>query len=118
MAEEADITAVKDEILREILRVHEESYGAGMNNAQVHVSEEFVLVILDVELAISERTLMEAGRGEAVKTMRESFQGAIAPTFTAIIERATGRRVRNFISAMSLEPVYSIELFRLEPRAD
>ena len=118
MAEEADITAVKDEILREILRVHDDSYGAGVNDAQVHVSEEFVLVILDVELATSERTLMDAGRGEAVKTMREAFQGAIAPTFKAIVERATGRRVRDFISSMSLDPVYSIELFRLEPPAD
>ncbi len=51
-----------------------------------------------------------------MKLTREAFQQAIAPTFTAIIEHATGRQVLSFISAMNIEPLYSIEFFRLVPR--
>ena len=60
-------------------------------------------------------TLSEAGHGDAVQATREAFQDAIAPTFKAIVERATGRRVTSFTSRMSMEPMYSVELFRLGP---
>ncbi|HKG35937.1 MAG TPA: Na-translocating system protein MpsC family protein [Solirubrobacterales bacterium] len=106
---------VQDEIAREIERVHVESYGAGASNIDVQVSENLVVVIIDVELAKNEQTLVHAGREESVQNTREAFQQAIAPTFTAIIERATGRRVNSFASRMIMEPPWSVELFRLEP---
>lgn len=106
---------VAEEIEREMLRVHEESYGTGASHTHVHVVGDFVLVILDVELTPAEQTLMDAGHSDSVKATRESYQQAIAPTFRAIVERATGRRVSSFLSAMSLEPLYSAEVFRLAP---
>jgi uncharacterized protein YbcI len=106
---------VADEIEREVLRVHEDSYGTGASEVHVHIDGDFVLVILDVELTPAERTLFDAGRTDTIKNTRESYQHAIAPTFSAIVERATGRRVASFLSAMSIEPLYSAELFRLEP---
>lgn len=116
MADETAPSAaqVRDEIAREILRVHEDSYGTG-GNMTVHLSGDTVLIVIDVELTAAERTLIGASQHEAVKATREAYQQAIAPTFTAIVERATGRRVRSFISSMNVEPLYSIEFFRLEP---
>jgi uncharacterized protein YbcI len=108
---------VADEIEREVLRVHEDSYGTGASAVHVHLDGDFVLVILDVVLTPAERTLFDAGHMDTIKNTRESYQHAIAPTFTAIIERATGRKVASFLSAMSIEPLYSAELFRLEPAA-
>jgi uncharacterized protein YbcI len=106
---------VREEIAREILRVHEESYGTGASSMDVHLGSDTVLIVIDVELTPAERTLISAGQYEAVKATREAFQDAIAPTFTAIVERATGRRVGSFLSAMKLDPLYSVEFFRLEP---
>jgi uncharacterized protein YbcI len=114
---QADVAAISDEIRREILQVHEEAYGTGATNIDVQLSENTVLVLIDVELSRAERTLVDAGRPDAVKGMREGFQQAIEPTFGAIIERATGRTVKSFFSAMCMEALYSVELFRLEPRA-
>ena len=74
---------------------------------------DIVLVVIDSDATASEQTLITAGRGDAVVSTREAFQEAIAPTFTAIVERATGRQVTSFSSRMSLEPMYAIELFRL-----
>ena len=108
---------VIEEIEREILRVHEDSYGTGATETYVHMVGDFVLVVLDVELTPAERTLIDAGRSETVKATRESYQVAIAPTFRAIVERATGRTVASFLSSMSLDPLYSAEIFRLEPSA-
>ncbi len=113
----ADATAISDEIRREMLQVHEEAYGAGATNVEVHLAEDTVIVVIDVELSRAEHTLLDAGHPEAVKGMREGFQSAIAPTFGAIVERATGRTVSSFLSAMCMEPLYSVELFRLHPKS-
>jgi uncharacterized protein YbcI len=113
-----DRTKVRDELRTEILRVHAEAYGTGATDTTIVIEDDLVVMVLDVELTQAERTLLDSGRQDAVKGMREEFQRAIAPTFNAIVERATGRRVVAFISAMSVEPVYSVELFRLAPSAD
>jgi uncharacterized protein YbcI len=107
--------SVRDEIAREILRVHIEAYGDTPREAKVYVIDDIALVVIDAEPTVSESTLIEAGHGDAVRATREAFQDAIAPTFTAIIERATGRRVTSFSSRMSVEPMYDVEFFRLEP---
>jgi uncharacterized protein YbcI len=106
-----------EEISREILELHQENYGAGATAIRVQINPHLVLIVIDVELSVAEKTLLDAGQGDAVKAMRESFQRAVAPTFIAIVERATGRRVASFFSGMNLDPIYSVELFRLEPRA-
>lgn len=113
---EAEAAGVAEEIEREVLEVHQSTYGVGASRIHVTIEGDFVLVVLDVELTRSEQTLLDAGRPEAVTGMRESFQSVIGPTFSAIVERATGRRVVSFMSSMKTEPFpYSVELFRLAP---
>jgi uncharacterized protein YbcI len=107
---------VEAEIEREVLAVHKENYGVGSKATHVHVAGDFVLVALDVELTQAEQTLLDAGRPDAVTGIRESFQDVIGSTFSAIVERATGRRVISFVSQMNIEPLYSLEVFRLAPR--
>lgn|SRR5262245_14527001 len=106
---------IESQISDELSRVHDESYGAGVNASTVHLLPDSVVAILDVELTRAEQTLLDAGYPNEVKLTREGFQHAIEPTFRAIVEHATGRRVVAFMSAMSMEPVYSVEVFRLEP---
>jgi uncharacterized protein YbcI len=112
--EEVTPQGVREEISREILRVHDEAYGETAREAKVFVIDDIALVVIEGEPTISERTLIDAGRGDAVIETREAFQEAIAPTFKAIVERATGRRVTSFISRHSIEPTYSVEFFLLE----
>jgi uncharacterized protein YbcI len=107
--------AVRDEIAQELLKVQEDTYGVGARDISVNVLDDIVLVVIDVELAVSERTLLNAGHGDAVKAAREAFQDAIASTFKAIVERATGRRVDSFDSYMNVESMYAVEFFRLHP---
>lgn len=105
----------EEKIARELVRVQEDSYGTGTRSTRVLIGEDAVVAILDIELSIAERTLLDAGKSEAIKTMRESYQLAIGPTFAAIVERATGRKVASFLSSVSIEPLFAVEIFRLEP---
>jgi uncharacterized protein YbcI len=109
------VNEVRDEIVREITRVQEEAYGGGVENVQVEVGEELVALAMDIVFNRAEQTLVDAGSGGAVRYSREEFQSAIAPTFTAIVERATGRTVTAFASRMVIDPPWSVELFRLGP---
>jgi uncharacterized protein YbcI len=107
---------VRDEISREILRIHEESYGKGAGQAHTHLGDDFVVVILDnLELLPNERFLVENGRRETVIQVRTQYQHAIQTSFTAAIERATGRNVIGFASTTSVdEPSFVAEIFKLE----
>jgi uncharacterized protein YbcI len=103
------------EIAREIERVHDEAYGGALSNINVQVNDNLVVVVMDVEFNRAEQTLVDAGNADSVRATREAFQDAIAPTFKAIVERATGRTVESFASRMIMEPPWSAEIFRLAP---
>jgi uncharacterized protein YbcI len=107
---------VRDEISREILRIHEESYGKGAGGAHTYMGEDFVIVVLDdLELLPNEKFLIENGEYDTVVQVRSQYQHAIQPSFRAAIERATGRNVVGFASTTSVdEPRFVAEIFRLE----
>jgi uncharacterized protein YbcI len=106
---------VNDEIAGEILRIHQESYGAGAGEARAVVTDGWVLVILDdLVLLPNERFLVESGKHDAVAHVRTQYQHAIQSSFRAAIERATGREVVGYASTSSVEePRFAAEIFKL-----
>jgi uncharacterized protein YbcI len=114
--ERRSVGRAEEEIRRELVQIHEESYGAGITATEVYILDTAVLVILDVELTPAERTLLDSGKVDAVRRIREDYQEVIGSTFIAVVERATGRRVTSWVSRMHAEgALYSVELFRLAP---
>lgn len=112
-----DENGARDQIAEEILHVHRDSYGTGADDVIVHLLTDLVVVIIDgLELTPGEQTLLEGGYSESVSHMRSQFQEKIQPTFEAIVERATGRRVRSFLSNTDLTDRFSVEFFRLHPQ--
>jgi uncharacterized protein YbcI len=107
---------VSDEIAREILRIHEESYGRGAGNAHTYIGDGFVIVVLDdLELLPNEKFLLEHGQQDTVMQVRTQYQFAIQSSFRAAIERATGHSVVGFASTTSIdEPRFMAEIFKLE----
>jgi uncharacterized protein YbcI len=107
---------VEDEISKEILRIHEESYGAGAEQAHTYIGGNFVIVILDnPDLLPNEEFLIESGKHETVAQVRTQYQLAIQATFRAAIERATGRNVTGFASTTAVgEPKFVAEIFKLD----
>jgi uncharacterized protein YbcI len=107
---------VSEEISREILRIYEESYGTGAASAEALMAEKWVIVVLDgLQLLPNEKFLVESGREDTVLQVRTQYQHAIRSSFSAAIERATGRTVVGFASTTSIEePRFMAEVFRLD----
>src|SRR5438876_8245637 len=96
--------AVAEEICRDILTIHRESYGGGAGAAKAYLLDDMVVVVLDdPQLLPNERLLVESGQRDVVVGLREQFQRAIESTFRAAVERATGRRVIGFSSHVQLD---------------
>ena len=108
----ADVTSA---VSRDVLAIQRNSYGRGAGSAKTHIIDDTVVVVLeDLELLPNEEFMIEHGRADAVRELREHFQQAIGPTFRAAVERATGRRVIGFASHVALdEDHFAVEIFRL-----
>ena len=114
--ERQDLPEARDGLGAELLRIHQESYGASAREVRAHILDDVVLCFLDeLQLMPNEEFLISAGRSEAVIEMRSQYQQAIETTFRAAVERATGRRVVSFVSVTKLAPNYAVEVFRLGP---
>ena len=86
---------MEEEICRASLAIELDSYGRGATNVRAHLlDDDLVVVLLDgLKLQPSEEFLVEEGRQEAVIAVRNQFEQAIAASFKAAVERATGRTV-------------------------
>jgi len=103
------------QICREVTAILQEAYGRAANRVTAYLVEDFVLVLVDgLQLLPSEELLVEKGHADSVVGIRDRFERAIRPSFAAIVERATGRRVVRFTSHTEVvEEHFAIQLFRL-----
>jgi uncharacterized protein YbcI len=98
-------------------KLHRDHYGRGPTSVRTVYGHDHVVTFLEDIYTPAERTLVEAGETEAVEEMRRAFQRAMRERFVAVVENATGRKVRAFLSEVSLDPDISAEVFVLQ-RAD
>lgn len=109
--------SVAAQISREIVQLHANMYGRGPTKAKTHVHDSYVLCLLEDVFTPAERTLVQSGNTDQVHATRSAFQDAVSEDFIAIVEQATGRSVRAFMSCIHVDPEMSAELFLLEPEA-
>jgi uncharacterized protein YbcI len=100
-----------------ITRLHRDHYGRGATTARTILQRNFVVCFLEDIYTPVERTLIEAGRTEAVRETRNIFQDAMGPRFREAVEEATGRSVIAFMSQVCFDPDMAAEVFVLEPEA-
>ena len=99
-----------------ITRLHRDHYGRGATTVRTIMQRNFVVCFLDDIYTPVERTLIEAGRHEAVRQTRNIFQDAMGPRFIDAVESATGRTVIAFMSQVHFDPDMAAEVFVLEPK--
>jgi uncharacterized protein YbcI len=103
-------------ISNEMVRLHSEYYGRGPTKAKVYVDGDLVAVVLEETFTPAEKTLIARGESEGIQDIRRRFQRAMADQFKSIVEQATGRGVRSFLSETDLDNDISVELFLLGAR--
>jgi uncharacterized protein YbcI len=106
-------------ISREIVRLQAEYYGKGPTRAKTYIVEDLVVVVLEESFTRAEKTLADRGERDAIQHIRRRFQQQMADSFTSVVEQATGRKVRAFLSETHIDEDVSVETFLLaEERTD
>src|SRR3954470_14784838 len=107
--------SVRAKISDEMVRLHSEYYGRGPTKAKVYVDGDLVAVVLEETFTPAEKTLIARGESDGIQDIRRRFQRAMADQFKSLVEQATGREVRSFMSETDIENDISVEIFLLGP---
>jgi uncharacterized protein YbcI len=103
------------QITNGIVRLFSDYYGRGPTRAKSYLLDDvYVVTVLRDTLTTVERTLAETGHGDQVRSVRLTFQGALADTFKAVVEEALGRKVVSYHSQLLIDADMGFELFVLE----
>ena len=100
-------------ISNEIVRLQAEYYGKGPTRAKTYIVEDLVVVVLEESFTRAEKTLAQRGERDAIEHIRRRFQQQMADAFTSVVEQATGRKVRVFLSETNIDQDVSVETFLL-----
>ena len=104
---------VRATISKDIVRLQAEYYGKGPTRAKTYIVEDLVVVVLEESFTRAEKTLAERGEKDAIEHIRRRFQQQMADDFTSVVEQATGRKVRVFLSETNIDHDVSVETFLL-----
>jgi uncharacterized protein YbcI len=68
------------------------------------------VVVLEETFTPAEQALVDRGEADEIQQIRRRFRRVIAEEFAAIVEQATGRRVRSYVSDTDLAENVSIDV--------
>ena len=106
------------EITNGIVRLFSEYYGRGPTRAKSFLLDNSYLVtVLRDTMTTVERTLVEGGHADQVRSTRLTFQEAMAAEFKSVVETAIGRRAISYHSQLLVDSDIGFELFVLEDEA-
>jgi uncharacterized protein YbcI len=108
--------SVAAQISTDMVRLYKVLFGRGPTVARTNFAgPDIIVVTLEDTLTPAERTMAELGEHQRLRDIRLLFQYAREQDFRDLIERATGRQVRAFVSGMDTRADVATELFYLEP---
>ena len=114
-----DNTRSAQAISNAITKLQRDHYGRGPESVRTVVGYDHIICFLENTFMPVERTLIDAGELTAVRETRLAFQRAMETRFVNTVEEIVDRKVRAFLSTVSLNPDISVEVFVLErDRAD
>jgi uncharacterized protein YbcI len=105
-------------IASEIQRMHSEFYGHTPDEVRVYEAGELLIVLIEDAFSRAEQILIGRGEADEVQIIRRRFEQVIADRFKDVIERATGRCVRAFLSDTDLVERLAVETFVLGDAAE
>ena len=97
-----------------IVGIHRQHYGRGAERTRTVMGADYVITFLEGIYTPVERTLIEAGRFDAVQETRSAFQQTMRPQFVEVVQDLVGRKVIGFLSQVHVDPDLAVETFILE----
>jgi uncharacterized protein YbcI len=96
-----------------IVTLFSECYGRGPTKAKTYAFDNYIFTVLEDLLTTVERTLVEHGEQDLVRTVRLTFQEAFADRITSEVERIAEREVVAYHSQVVFDPPMGFEVFVL-----
>jgi uncharacterized protein YbcI len=96
-----------------IVGIHSEFYGRGPTKAKTYAFDSYMLTVLEDLLTTVERTLVEKGEEDLVRTVRVTFQEQTAERMLSEVSRIIGRPVLAYHSQVTFHPPMGFEFFVL-----
>jgi uncharacterized protein YbcI len=101
-------------ISRRVVALLKEYAGKGPTETRTYFWGDLVVVLLSGGYTAVEKTLIDAGKAEAVAEQRAALQDVLRPRFKQIIEEEIHREVVAFMSTTHQDPDLNAELFVLD----
>jgi len=79
--------------------------------------DDLLLIVMRGGMTTAERTMLDFGQQDLVRSFRQTFENEMAQTLTAKIEELTGREVITYQSQVLFDPFIVAELFVFEQAA-
>ncbi len=90
-----------------------EHFGKGPDQSRAYLNDDLLVIVMRGGITPAERTLIDHGEHEVVRTVRLTFQGLMTEPFTEVVQRVTGRPVLTYHSQILFDPDTVVELFLL-----
>jgi uncharacterized protein YbcI len=101
-----------------VVSIFSDYYGRGPTKAKSYAFDNYVVTVLEDILTTVERTLVDTGHEELVRSVRLTFQRAVAERFMDAVSDAMGRPVLTYHSQVTFHPPMGFEFFVLEPEEE
>lgn len=105
-------------IARAVVRICRSVAGRGPARAHAFYRGNVYVIIMEETQTQAEKSLIANGRSDVVLTLRNHLQAAMRDELIALIEQLTGCAVTAFLSASSIVPDVSSEVFILDQSLD
>jgi uncharacterized protein YbcI len=96
-----------------IVTIFADCYGRGPTKAKTYSFDNYLVTVLEDILTTVERTLVERGEEDLVRTVRLTFQEAVADRFMSEVAEIAGRDVIGYHSQVTFHPPMGFEIFVL-----
>lgn len=98
-------------ISREMVKAMKTFYGRGPTKAKSYLVDDLLFVVMRGGTLEAEKTLLEAGEGDTVRTFRQRFENVMAERLIGTVEQLTERKVVTYQSQVLFEPNVVVEMF-------
>jgi len=86
-------------------------WGLGPVKAKSYMMDDLLLVVMRGGLTRAERTMIDFGDEDLVRSFRQNFENRMTEQLTGMVEELTGRKVLTYQSQILFDPDVIAELF-------
>ena len=106
------------DVAREMSRLYRDQFGRGPAVSRAYwAGDDCLVALLERTFTPAEQNLARMGEHQRLRDVRLFFQYASESEFRTVIEEASGRSVRAFVSGIDASQDIASEVFVLHPEA-